>query len=714
MGIVGVVARGLTLAVVLIGPARAQDVPATGSDYGGVGLIESRNARFRDDGTLEAGASIRHQRRFWFLSFQALPFLETTFRLSERLNTTTGSGTTTDRAFDMKLRLVEEGDWTPAVAVGLQDLIGTGIYAGEYIAASRRWGPVDATLGIGWGRLATGGDVENPTRLLSDRFASRPREVGRGGALSTGFFRGEDAGLFGGVEVSLPAVPTPWGDLEGLRAKAEYSADALRDEGGGYPARTTGLTGRAASRFNFGLQWSNDVLDAGVFAVNGTDLLIRLSFRIDPGAPPAARLPPPPPLPARPLAPARDSSPRPAVTEADEVLAARIFTALRAARLPPVAFGIEGNEARIAVSGGPHRTLAQTAARVLRAVNGLLPPDVEMLRIAWWNAGAEVARMTIPRAVLEATALGQASPEEAWAATRLLPAAAERWPEARQAGHAGFDWGVEPRLAVVLGDPSTTFRYQGAVAAGARYDFGSGVAVAGSVQQALLGNLSSGLPSDSRLPHVRSDYARYAREGKTSIPALYAERIWTLASDVFARATVGLLEPMFGGVSTEVLWRPAEGALAYGVDANWVRARDYEQRLGFRDYDVATGHLSLYADLPVWNLYGVLRAGRYLAGDWGATVELGRRFDSGIEIGGFATLTDVPFSRFGEGSFDKGIYVRLPLALFGAETRQVGSLLIRPVQRDGGQRLSVDNALWGVTRDGRADALRRGVPGFAQ
>ncbi|WP_245903362.1 YjbH domain-containing protein [Humitalea rosea] len=701
MGMVAFVV--VLLAAILGGPALGQDVPATGSDFGGVGLIESRNARFRPDGTLEAGASLRHQRRFWFLSFQALPFLETTFRLSERLNTTTGSGMTTDRAFDLKLRLIEEGQWTPAVAIGLQDVIGTGIYAGEYIAASRRWGPVDATLGLGWGRLATGADTNNPARYFSERFADRPRDVGRGGTLSTSFFRGEESGAFGGIEVSLPAVPTPWGALEGLRAKAEYSADVLRDESGGYPARTTGLTGRAASRFNFGLQWSNETVDAGLFAVHGTDLLIRLSFRIDPGAPPAMSLPPPPPMPARPV-----------VAEADEALAGRVFAALRAAGLPPVAFGIEGNEAQIAVSGGPHRTLAQTSARVLRAVNGVLPPDIGMLRIAWWQAGAEVAEMTIPRAVLEAAAQDQASPEEAWAATRLLPAGTTQWPAGSRAPGGGFDWGVEPRLALVLGDPTSTLRYQGAVAVGGRYDLGAGVSVAGSVQQALLGNLSDGLPSDSALPHVRSDYARYAREGKTSIPALYAERIWTAAPDVFARVTVGLLEPMFGGISTEVLWRPAESAVAVGVDANYVRARDYDQRLAFRDYEVATGHVSVYADLPVWNLYGIARAGRYLAGDWGGTLELGRRFDSGIEIGGFATMTDVPFSKFGEGSFDKGIHVRLPLVLFGAETRQSGTALIRPVQRDGGQRLSVDTALWGVTRDGRADALRRGVAGFAR
>ena len=35
-------------------PARAEEEPpATGSDFGGVGLIEMRNARFRPDGTAE-------------------------------------------------------------------------------------------------------------------------------------------------------------------------------------------------------------------------------------------------------------------------------------------------------------------------------------------------------------------------------------------------------------------------------------------------------------------------------------------------------------------------------------------------------------------------------------------------------------------------------------------------------------------------------------
>ncbi|HEY8610635.1 MAG TPA: YjbH domain-containing protein [Roseomonas sp.] len=691
------------LLLLLAAPARAEEVPATGGNFGGTGLMETRNARFREDGTLEAGGSFRHQRRFWFVNFQSLPFLETTFRLSERLDATTGQGSTTDRSFDVKLRLLEEGPWNPALAVGLQDVIGTGIYGGEYLVASRRWGPLDLSLGVGFGRLGTRGDLVNPLTEFAEGFRTRPRDVGRGGTLRLDFFRGEEVAPFGGAEYSLPRLGTPWGEVEGLRAKIEWSGDALRDERGGYPVRRGPLRGAARSPVNFGLQWSGEHVDAGLGFVHGTDLLLRLSLRMDPASPPAA-----PPLRPAPPMPARRSAGDP------DNRAAAVFAALREAGFRPLAYEERGTEARIAVSEGSFRTLPQVASRVLRAVNGILPPEVEALRLSWWQAGAEMGAMMVPRPALEAAASPWGSAEEAWAATTLLPATGAPWPDAVTEPGPHWDWVLEPRLNLQLGDPSRTLRYQSAVAAGLRAEFGEGFSAAGSVQQAVFGNLDRGLPSDSQLPRVRSDYALYARDGKTSIPGLYGERVWNLAPDVFARATAGLLEPMFGGVSSEVLWRPVDRGFALGLDLNLVQQRATDGLFGFRNYGVATGHVSLYADLPVWNLYGILRAGRYLAGDWGATIEMGRRFDSGIEVGGFATFTNVPFSRFGEGSFDKGIYVRLPLGLFGADSRGSGTAVIRPVQRDGGQRLGVDNPLWKVTRAGREDAVRREAPGYAR
>lgn len=684
-------------------PPIAEEPPATGGNFGGVGLLEMRNARFRPDGVLEAGASFRADRRFWFASFQALPWLEATFRVAERLDATRGFGTATDRSFDLRARIWTENAWRPALAIGFQDLLGTGIYGGEYVVASKRVWDFDLTLGVGWGRLGTGADIGNPARYLWDGFATRRRDVGAGGTLRwDSFFRGQRAAVFGGVEWSIPPIPTPFGAIEGLRAKVEWSGDALRDERGGWPARTTGLTGLARSRLNAGLQWSNDWLDVGVSYLHGTDVLFRVSARMDPGRPPDVPRQPPPAMGERPA----DGAP------GEAALAARLFPALAAAGFRPVSVALAGGEARIAVAGGRYRTLAQAAGRVLRAAQPHLPAGVERIVIAWMRDGVEIARLAVLRGAMEGAASGYGSAEEMFGSAELLAAGGGPMGGARAPGF-GLDWGLAPRLRMVFGDPRQTLGYQASIGAGARLGFGGGISVAGSVQQVLAQNLDRGAASDSLLPRVRSDYARYARDGRNlAVPTLYAEGIWTLAPDVFARLTAGYLEPMFAGVSAEVLWRPRERPIAIGVELAQVAQRGFDQRFALRRYRVATGHVSLYADLPWWNLYAVLRGGRYLAGDWGGTVEIGRRFDSGIEVGAFATFTTVPFRRYGEGSFDKGIYVRVPFDLFGVQSRSSATALIRPVQRDGGQRLAVENPLWELTRDGRADAFRRGVEWF--
>lgn len=702
------------------------------------------NARFRPDGVVESGISWRRQRNFWFVNFQALPFLETTFRLTDRLNGTTGQGTTTDRAFDLKLRVWQENAWRPALAIGVQDVIGTGIYQGEYIVASKRFWSVDATLGLGWGRLSTGNDIRNPLSYGADQFLVRPRSVGQGGTVSlNSLFRGPSSGIFAGLEWSVPAIETPLGTLDGLRAKIEYSADALRDERGGYPAVTTNLRGQAMSRVNVGLNWQpNRHLDVGLSFNHGTDLLLRASLRLDPNNPPELPRQPPPPMYPRPnpvgavpsaaettpswrqrvmaaaagyegtLRLGRDDSEGEASRNAE--VARRLFPALREAGFIPIALDIREDEARITVSGGRYRTLAQVTGRVVRAAQPHLPAEVERIRLSWERDGVVVARLVTLRQAFENLGRSMGSAEEILHATQLLPAHADRSDTELRSAPPRFSWGIAPAINLQVGDPQTSVRWQAGIAAGARMELGWNLAIAGSVQQNLAGNLDRGLPSDSVLPHVRSDFARYARAADTTIPALYIERMWNPAPDVFARVTAGMLEPMFGGISSEVLWRPQGQPYAFGLDVNWVAQREYRQRLGTLGYSVATGHASMYLDLPVWNMFTILRAGRYLAGDWGGTIEVGRRFDSGIEVGGFATFTNVSARDFGEGSFDKGIYVRVPFDFFGVGSRNRAALNVRPVQRDGGQRLAVDNALWDVSRDGRADALRRGFDWFAR
>ena len=74
-------------------------------------------------------------------------------------------------------------------------------------------------------------------------------------------------------------------------------------------------------------------------------------------------------------------------------------------------------------------------------------------------------------------------------------------------------------------------------------------------------------------------------------------------------------------------------------------------------------------------------------------------------MGAWATFTDVSSEDFGEGSFDKGIRFTIPVGwLLGKPNRQTFGTAIRPVQRDGGQKLSVPGRLYPQLRE--ADGLR--------
>ena len=173
----------------------------------------------------------------------------------------------------------------------------------------------------------------------------------------------------------------------------------------------------------------------------------------------------------------------------------------------------------------------------------------------------------------------------------------------------------------------------------------------------------------------------------------------------------GLLEPMYGGVGAEWFWRPWRSRLALGLDLNRVRQRDFEQDFGFRDYRVTTGHLSVYWDTGWHDLQAKLMIGQYLAGDVGATLDIRRQFANGIAIGAWATKTNVSAAQFGEGSFDKGIYLSVPFdVLLSRSTAGIANLVYNPLTRDGGARLNRRYTLEEPTRQGSAGAWSGAPP----
>ena len=74
-----------------------------------------------------------------------------------------------------------------------------------------------------------------------------------------------------------------------------------------------------------------------------------------------------------------------------------------------------------------------------------------------------------------------------------------------------------------------------------------------------------------------------------------------------------------------------------------------------------------------------VNAGRYLAGDWAQLQQFPANLEAVGKLGAM-TLTDVPFDTFGEGSFDKAIYVSVPIDwIISSPTRSKRRLTLRPI-----------------------------------
>ncbi|NQV81967.1 MAG: YjbH domain-containing protein [Alphaproteobacteria bacterium] len=373
---------------------------------------------------------------------------------------------------------------------------------------------------------------------------------------------------------------------------------------------------------------------------------------------------------------------------------------------------LSGRRITVFLAGGPYRQSPRNIGRAARIAANNAPPNVEEIEVASSSAGMEVNRIVFRRKDLEraAAGIGLGSMEELWANADVL-GPGRRSPETIENPDAfpRFGFGLLPSIRQHIGSGDQFYLYQLFLRLGASAQLSRGLTIDGAVGIDLYNNFSRlTSPPDSNLPNVRSDIKRYLQQGANNLIRLQTNYVWSPAPDFYARITAGFLEEMYGGYSGEMLYRPFGGRFAAGVDLNYVRQRNFDQRFSFLDYTVLTGHLNLYYDLPWYDILGQLHVGQYLAGDKGATFQLSRRFDSGVRVGAFFTLTDVPFSVFGEGSFDKGFFVTLPLDLFSTRSSTSAGLFgFRPLTRDGGQRVSVRPRLYDVTAGGNLGEIDR-------
>lgn len=685
------------------------------STYGLAGGIDTPTAETLPDGTLGASISWSDFGRRGNVVFQALPSVTAVLRYSrvEGINDYRNDGYISDRSLDLRYQVVDEQGWRPALAVGAQDIMGTGIYSGEYIVATKTLTPtVRASVGLGWGVLA------GKPRTIDVRDA--------GGTLNA-----EDW-FSGGAK---PFASVSWQVNDRLNLVAEYSNEEYRtiysngreyQQGGEAPDSNINL----AAYYRFGRAYQ-----VGLYTIGGNTFGAQFSLTLNPREAPFPSGLGKAPAPVRPRpAPNADPEGWSGVWAQDPTAQPAIQTALGNALAKEgqnlESMALSANRAEVRIDNRRHLSQAEAVGRTARLMTRALPPSVETFVITSTSSGMPTSSVTLRRADVErlenteagqiaaASVLSDANPRVAG-----LVANGDLYPR--------FRWGLKPYLDLGIFSAEDGVTYEVGAEARASYEVAPGFILTGALRQRAFGDIDQrgpGIPgrrgqhftpeeyladpsletTPEGVPRVRSDTRMYTGNSDPVIPELTLAWYAKPSDTIYTRVTGGLLERAYGGVSAEALWKPANSRLALGAEINRVKKRDFDQLFDFRDYEVTMGHVSAYYEFPQ-GFVGQLDVGKYLAGDVGATVSLTREFANGWQIGAFATKTDMSTEEFGEGSFDKGVMLSIPISwATGQPSRERVSTTLRSLSRDGGAQLNVNGRLYDKVRDSHSVNLYEG------
>ncbi len=539
-----------------------------------------------------------------------------------------------DKGFNFKLRLKEENENWPAIAIGINDIGGTGYYSSEYIVASYGKNKTDFHFGLGWGLLnGSKNSFKNPLGKINDSFYTRSSDMeDQGGQFDPSrYFSGETVSPFYGLTHALN---------ERFLIKLEYDTTV-----------TPGKLGfkEAKQEFSLGLDFNiTKNFSIGISSERGNTTSIRFLYKNYPKL-------------TKPRYKYKQSEHK--VNDSSYVKLIRNL-----------------NNNGISVNKILEDT-NQIGLQLSQFTHPNLNVIDEIIRRASLNAGIEKpVKKDIRIADLKARTEYSVDFEEN---AKLI-----YQKQAKKKFNSNTRLSLRPFLA------SREDFFKGALMVEniSEYSFLDNLIFSSNIKYSIADNFDDLKypPEDTYPAQVRSDVKDYLKNFNEGIFIGRAQIDYYLSpkEDHHFMLTAGILEEMFNGVGFEYLYFNQDSDYAAGFEIFEVQKRDYMMRFGTLDYRNVTGHFNFYyrnrGRIP---FDAKISYGEYLAGDEGITIDLSRSFPNGTMFGVFASFTDVSTEQFGEGSFDKGIYFSVPV---------VGNLINyswRPLTKDPGAKLNRKNTL---------------------
>jgi len=638
------------------------------------GLINMPDARFNPDGTLEFGLSYAKPYTDFSAAATLLPWLETNLGVTRiqgvpgfsTPNNGFGSayGSYKDKTSGLKIRLLTESSWRPALAAGVQDPIGTRLFERDFLVATKTLGETQATLGYG---------------------------------------RKQIDGVFGGLRYA-PLWAQNWSFV------AEYDASDYQK----FPfADVTGVASRTKG-VSYGLEYRLGWMSAAVSnqrGVLGIDTLLSIPLEQKEWIPKFAE-----------PEPYTRVTPRPTLEqwESDDIYRKRLYAALFRQSFKDVRVRLEPNmRLTLVLTNSRISQMSRAVGRAARTALLLSPLETREISVTYTTNGLPVATYDfsdlrrlnryfnglLPRSELAQTVtIRYADPSSYSSRDKVDVLAALEEPtdakvlygndgnfvsfKSQDAGLNQFQ--IKPTLSTYLNGPNV-FQYSLGVLGTYDRELADRLFLNSGAEWIVYENISnSGAVNNSTLPHVRSDFPNYYGGYSVKLDHLLLNQVYQPSERNYARLTGGYIEQMYGGLEGQWLYveRGTPWAVDLTVDA--VRKRDYNGGFGFLEYQTVTALAAVHYKLPYQSTLTV-RAGKFLARDVGARFEIKRRYRIGMELGAWYTVTNAVDTGIpNESNYrDKGVFVSIPFeALLPNDTKVTTGFSLAPWTRDAGQMVN--------------------------
>ncbi|MAK16487.1 MAG: hypothetical protein CMQ70_00785 [Gammaproteobacteria bacterium] len=534
-----------------------------------------------------------------------------------------------DKAFNVKLKIKDEGKW-PAIAIGLNDINGSGIFAGEYIVGSKKFNNFSISSGIGWGTYSGGINFENPLKR-NNEIENRAGEFNFDNT-----FNSDSIGLFSNINYQVN---------KNINLFAEY--DSFNDV-------TKKLIDHSNLSLGFNYEFNpNFSMKVGTNAgknfflqISNTNNFSKFNKRV-----------------------------------ADvKKLKKDGYDDIRKTLL-------KNNIGVKEIKNNTNQTkivLRQNYFQSLNQLDEVVSDTVKTINQKSKNHELEVVYTTLGMKVQEKNLyLSKKSMGKDQIKEYVMN---DNFP------YVSSSIGLRPRLQIASREGF--FHGSLDLGMTGEAIFRENLIASFDLKYSLANNFDEFIypPVDKFPQQVRSDIKQYLlnysdglKIGRLQLDYFHGD------NKNFNMISIGYLEEMFSGIVYEYLFFPQRSKIGFGFEINKAYKRDYEMRFNHRDFSNSFNRFNLYYkndfSRTIWNL----SFGEYLAGDEGFTLSIDRYFSNGVKFGVFASSTNVSKQNFGEGSFDKGLNFTIPFSIFS--NNNLYRYKWRPFTKDPAQLLIRKNKL---------------------